>query len=142
MEAEFRHMIVSVILVCLFSLSILMFAIGLGGEYGKDTSDMNSDIINLSGINNTLNSAEITAKTWQSAFTTQKTVLGQASIILTGLFGLGQTMWNVMISPIYLFIFMLQNVLGFPAVVSGVIIFLVIIAFIFSLWRLLRIADT
>jgi len=141
MEGEFRKILTSIIVLCLFGFILLVSAISLGNQYGKDTSDLDNAIINLSGLNNTLNSAESTANDWKDTFTGQKSILGTDSIILTGIFDIGKTMWNIMIAPIYLIISMM-GVLGIPTVVSSVLVFLIIVAFIFSLWRLIRVADT
>lgn len=142
MEGEFRHILISVMLICLFTFLLIISALQLGDLYDRDTSDLNSGGMNLSGINDTLNSAETTANNWKDTFTGQKSILGTDSIILTGIFDIGKTMWGIMLAPIYIILYMFQEVLMIPSIVSGVFVFIIIVAFIFSLWRLIRVADT
>lgn len=140
-QDTFKKIVINTLLILLFISLMFGFAIKSGEEYGKDISDLNDDRINLTGVNNTLRGIESTANSWKDGFTSGGGILKTAGIVVVGFFEIALTMWEVVTSPINLLIQIMNNVLLFPPLVTGVIVFIVIVTMMLGIWRLIKQGD-
>lgn len=136
-----KHLLMGSAVVCLFAFLLITFAIRSGSTYGKDVSDLESDALNLTGINDTLQSAHATAESWRTSFQATNPISLVVGVLGTGIWSLSKTMYNFIILPFSLFSQMMIDVLKVPSIVVDILIFGLIISMIFGVWRLLKIGD-
>lgn len=136
-EIEAKRIITGTVIVILFAFLIINFAISVGNEYDMDTSELSSGQFNLTGMNDTLSDVQSQAEDWKESFADQNVFI-QAGLVLTGIFQIALSMWDVVTTPFTLILGIMNDVLMFPPIVTGVIIFVFIVAMIIAIWRLIR----
>jgi len=141
MADVFKNILIGAIVTCLFVFLIVGFAINIGSDYGKDVNELSGDKINLSGIQDTLNSAQETSETWKDSFASQNIFSAIAGIVFTGIFKLAITMYKFLITPFTLLMDIMNNVLNVPEIITDIVIFSLIVIIIFAIWRLLKQGD-
>jgi len=139
MANDFQILIKSFIWITLFAFLIIGFTIQLASNYGKDTSQIQSEL-GASGVNSTITSMTTVSNTWSNVFFKQNIYnpFTVAGVVLTTMFNLLATMFNFILIPFTLFGGIATNVLKIPAVVMNMIYTLIIVTVIFSVWRLIR----
>lgn len=135
-----KSTVIGLMVILLFIALVITFAIGMGDEYGRDTSNLLGDDFNITGVNNTLNSAEDTANEWKDAFTSGN-IFKIIGLTVIGIFDLGLTILAFIMTPFTLIIHILINVLHLPAIIVGTIIMAFIVAVIFGIWSLWKKGD-
>lgn len=146
-ESSFPSLLKAFIVITLFSFLLLAVVINFSANY-ENTDDQLSIInerIGLATINSTLNTANETAQGWQesfSAFGEDKNIFQKIFDIVgflgVGLFKLGNSMVDFIITPFAIFSNILVNVLYIPSIVVIIINVLIILTIIFGLWSLLK----
>jgi len=140
-EGKFKNLVIGGIVISLFSFLLLYFAINLGGNYDINTNDLSGSTFNYSGLNQTVQGIDETANDWKDIFTRNPLSVITGFLAVKEIFDLFGVMFKVVFSPISIFVAIMQGVLGIPPVVTGVLIFIITIIFIFAVWRLLKQGD-
>lgn len=142
-EDSFPHVLKSFIIITLFMFLVLGFIIGLAGNYGTDTTEI-SDRIGLEKINNTLDSAQTTAVSWQSTFDNIgegnifQDLLDVLGLLSVGMFSLVKSMGTFILAPFSILGNVLHNVLGVPIIVVAILNVILILTIIFGIWSLIK----
>ena len=141
MADVFKNILIGTVVTCLLLFLIVGFATDIGNDYGKDVNDLTDDRINISGIEDTLDSAQDTADSWKESFAEQNVFSVIAGLVVTGIFKLAVTMYKFLITPFILLMDILNNVLHVPSIVTSIIIFGLIVTIIFGIWRVIKQGD-
>lgn len=143
-DDKFHKLMIMGVLFAVFTFFMGMFAIALGGNYGKDTSELEGGKFDLSGLNKTLKKIDEKGKAYQDQFTKQSFLSTAGFIVVNGIFDLTSTMFDFMIEPFKIFSNMVVNTFA-PSdnqdtinIISNVITFLLIISMIFGVWSLIK----
>lgn len=134
----FKGVVYSAMIILLFASLMIGFAANTGNVYGKDIGEFNSNSLNMSGINSTLDDAQAKAEEWKDKFTEQKTIIGETWLIMTGIFSLSLTMFEFVIDAFGIIFHILTDILRIPSIVIGTLIFGLIIGTIFAIVKLIK----
>ncbi len=138
-DTSFKDYIVNVLLAGLFLISIVGFGVGLAHNYGEPESLMKSNTgMDFTRLEKQVNQTSADANAWSSAFKSDNLFVVAGGIILYSIWGIGKLIFN---SVIALFTIILDGstaVLGFPPIVTGVIMAILIVGLIFGLWRVIK----
>jgi len=144
---KFYSLLTMAILFSVFTLFVGMFAIGLGGQYGLDTTGMQGGQYNLSALNNTLDLVSSKSVEYKDQFTQQSFLSTAGFIVVNGIFDITILMWNFIITPFQV----LTQLIAYnfapsdnPAIINtiaGVITFILIVTMIFGIWSLIKKGD-
>ena len=111
-----KALLTGVFIICLIS-----FAVSLGTNYSKTSSDMVGTTINIRTIESSINNTNTMAGAWKTAFESDSPLISLGILAVRSLWTTGIAMINVVLTLINLYLFTISNILGIPAVVSGVI---------------------
>lgn len=136
--ATFEDLPISFLLIGLFIICIFAFAGGLAVNYGQNASVMDVPGVDVSGIQEQVNSTSNSALSWQESLTSDNLFLGLGEIFLLSIWGIIKLIFSTILSFLGIFLALISGVLGIPPVVTGVIIAIVIIMVIFAAWRKLK----
>jgi len=145
-ESSFPALLKAFIVITLFSFLLLAIVMNFSNSYGDNPQlEIINERIGLATINTTLNSANETAQSWQESFrhfgedtNIFSKIFDIVGFLGVGLFKLGNSMVNFIITPFAIFSNILTNVLYVPAIVVIIINVLIILTIIFGLWSLLK----
>lgn len=126
------------ILVGLFLVCIFGFAFGIAQNYGQDSSVMNNEYIDVTSIENQLNSTSESASNWYQAFTSDNLFVSAGAIVLLSIWGILKLIGSAIITFFGLYLDIVANVLGVPPIVTGTLTALLLIFLIFAGWRMVK----
>jgi hypothetical protein len=139
---ELRTMPINLMLVGLFALAMIAFAIGIYSI--NDTSNTFANdprIINATNsLNSSLNDARVTSDKIKSAFESEgdNPIIGFGNIILFSILGAGKLISGITIGMFLVLTTLVFDVLGINPIVFAVISAGLIISIVLLSWRLYR----
>lgn len=142
MARGFQDYIVFFLLAGLFLIAIYSFASGVAVNYDQDPELIDDELINLTQLESRLNQTRADAETWQDKFTSDNFFVALGSIVLFSLWGIFQLIWSVITSFSSIFLDGMNNVLGVPPLVTGVISAIIIIGLIFAVWKSIKTGES
>ena len=128
-----KALLIGVFIICLIS-----FAIELGSNYSKTSSDMVGTTINIRTIESSINNTNTMARAWKTAFESDSPLISLGILAVRSLWNTGIAMINVVLTLINLYLFTISNVLGIPTVVTGVITTIFIMGLIAMTYQWVR----
>lgn len=131
---------IAIMMITLFSVIILTFVIGVGNQYGKDTSELTGDKFNVTGLNSSVNNLQSTAEEWKDSFT-EGNIFKVIGLTVMGIFSTAVNIFEFIITPFTLLLQITNNVLKIPTVVTGVVIAIFIVIIIFGIWSVWKKGD-
>lgn len=138
MANEFRDTVIGVLLLTGFAFFLIYFAVGIGNEYGKDTSELTGGKLNFTGINQTVGGFTESSEGW-------KAILFDGQILdidsVATIFNTGKLIFNFFTLPFNLLSQVLLNVFGLPEILVWIVIAVLIVLFITAIWSLMRRGD-
>lgn len=140
-EDTFKGTLFAFILISLFGMLIVTAVISVGGNYGKDTSEIVGGSMALDKFNESISNVQDDAQGMQERFAKQSIWSAIAGVVVEGIFGIAKDMIVIILSPFAIITNILIDVLHIPAYVTYVMLALLIFGIIFSIWRLLKIGD-
>jgi len=140
MANELKHLLIGVIIITLFSFLIIFGASQLGGEYDKDVSKLEEGSLNLTYMNKTLQGAQETAEDWRETFQSDN-LAHYIYGVLVGIFKVALNMFSWVVAPAILFIQLGNDILGIPPMITGTLIFILIVSVILAIWSLRKKGD-
>lgn len=135
---SFKNYLIYFLLAGVFIVSMYAFAQQLGSKYGSTDLTVDSEKINLVGLESSINDTTDQAQSWQRSFTNDNPFVATGSLILFSLFGIMKLMWGSVTSIITILLAGMYNILGVPPIVGGVIVTGLIIGLIFAAWRVIK----
>jgi hypothetical protein len=138
-ENNFPTVMKSLMVIMLFIILFVYFAINFAHENNKDTISM-EEKIGVQNMTKTFNILAINGTQWYDSFSSQKIFdpFTVAGIVLTGMFNLAQTMFSAIFLPLQMLVSFAENVFGIPEFVTQILVALVTIVVIFGIWRALK----
>ena len=117
---------------------ILSFAIGFGNQYNKQADDIGGGSLNLSAFEEEIEDVGDAGEDYRQRFDS-----GSVDDIddASGIFSIATDMITVITSPFRLLSQVLENILGFPTLVTNVLLGILAISLIFAIWRVLRAGE-
>ena len=140
-DDSFKNIIFAFILIGLFGMLILSAVVSVGNNYNKDTSQIVGGSLSLNKFNQSISDVEANSKILKSRFEEKSVFSAVAGIVLIGIFGIAKDMFRMVMMPFGIVTDILSNMLQVPTYVTGIITGLLILGFIFALWRLLKIGE-
>lgn len=141
MEDSFKRLAFGIILLTAFSVLIISFIISGAGEYGLGTDDLDSNQLNFTGLNQSLQDIGTKSAIWNEQFQEHGFFVATGVLAVKETFELGKNIWSFLIIPFELVFQIMINILGAPVILAGVITGLVTLSLLFGLYRLLRIGS-
>ena len=138
-ENRIRGLVIGAMITSLFSFLLLLFVVNVGVNYDIPTSEFEGSLFNYTGLNQTLQNAQSTGETWKETFTKNPVSVITGALNPVQMFKLMSTMFKVIFSPLTIYMYIMEDVLNIPPVVTGTFVFIVIVTFIFAVWRVIRI---
>lgn len=135
-DSSFKGIVIGFVLFSLFMGMILIFSNGFGNNYGTDIEEMSGGSYNLSKYYESVEDINIEAEGYRKRFES-----GDIEDVddATGIFSVSNDMKSMTSSSYTLLTQTLSNVLGVPDIVINVILgFILSLAFIFLVWRLVK----
>jgi hypothetical protein len=138
-ENNFPQMMKTFVIIILFMFLLIFFITQFAQQNGKDTTDF-TEKIGAGSVQKFANDLNATATNWKNVFFEQSIFdpLTVAGIVLTGMFSLTKTMFNIILTPFGILQSVAVNILGVPVVVVNIAFAVIVLAMIFSIWRLLK----
>jgi len=140
-EDSFKNLLFAFILVSVFGLLLLTATTDIAGDYGKDTTEVVGGSLSADGFNKSVSSIESDAKSLQDRFEKGNIFSIVAGIVVEGVFGIGISMFGLILAPFNLLSNIMVDMFGVPIWVTSVLLGILIMAGIFGIWRLIRIGD-
>lgn len=123
----------------LFMFCIYAFAVSLEDYYTYANMSINDERIDLTNLEVTLNDSNENANTWRNSYLQQDVSLLERSILFIGsMVGIIQNIFGVIGTFFDIFFKAGEQILGIPPVVSGVVLFVLIILLIFASWKVFK----
>jgi len=142
-DTKFSDFPVNVLLAALFLIAIVGFGIGVANNYGGDSSLVDSEYLNVSDLEVSLQETNENAEEWQSAFREEdinnKFILA-GTLLLGSIWSIGGLIWDAIRTIFNIFIGGMLAI-GVPPVVTGTIITVLVIGLMFSLWRVIKVGE-
>jgi hypothetical protein len=140
-EDSFKNMLFAFILVSLFGMLIISAVVSIGGNYGKDTSEVVGGSLSLDKFNESITGIEQDAKDLKASFDKGSVWSALAGVVVEGVFGIAKRMVTMMLMPFDIISDIMADVLHIPTYVTSVLLGILIMSIIFGIWRLLKIGD-
>lgn len=136
--SDLKEFGINFLVIGLFLVALVSFAVGIASNYGKDESYMVDEKLGYSNILGNLSSTSQQAKSWESVFTGENIFESAGELVLKSIWGVMTLLWgagfglfNVLVQGAY-------NLLGVPILVTSVLMAIIIISLIFSAWSVIR----
>jgi len=118
---ELNDYVTKALLIGVFIICLISFAVGLGANYSKTSTDMVGTTINLNPIETSINQTNTMATSWKAAFESDSPLISLGILAIRSFVNTGKAMINVVLTLINLYLFTISNILGIPAIVTGTI---------------------
>ena len=140
-EDSFRNLLFAFILVSVFGLLLLTATTQVANTYEKDTTEVMGGSLSADAFNKSVSGIESDAKSLQDRFEKGNIFSIVAGIVVEGVFGIGISMFGLILAPFNLLSNIMIDMFGVPIWVTSVLLGILIMAGIFGIWRLIRIGD-
>jgi len=140
-EDTFKNYLFAFILLSAFGMLILTAVVGVGNDYGMDTSQVVGGSLSLTKFNNSISSIESNAKDLKTSFDKQSVWSALAGIVVEGIFGIAKDMVTMILLPFDIVVDIMIDVLGVPAWLTSVLLGMLIMGMMLAIWRLIKIGD-
>jgi len=137
MAESFQNILYGFILVSLFTVLIIGAVVYEAPLYNKDSSEITGGL-NYNSFNDSVSTVESTSQDLRQNFEKQSIWSSIAGIVVSGIFDISKTMIIMIILPFTLISSLMINILHIPVIVSSVILGLLLLAMIFSIWKLIK----
>lgn len=139
-EGQFENIVTGLILIGLFAFLAIAFSFGLASNYGKDVG--NVDAINYTALNQSLSQVQSKGESYFAMAQERGVFLAVAGFVVVGIFDIGMSMLNFAKDFFdIIFIQIFNNILHIPPIVTGVVLFILIVSMIIGLWRLIKVGQ-
>jgi uncharacterized protein YqhQ len=142
MAKGFQDYIIGFLLAGLFIVALYSFATGVATNYGMDSNLVDDEQINLTQLESEINQTSSRAEGWQDKFTSDNFFVSLGSIILFSLWGIFKLIWSVINTLSSIYLGGLNNVLGIPPLVTGIISAIIILGLIFAVWKSIKTGES
>lgn len=140
-EDTFKGYVIAFILFTLVGTLLISSVVLMGGEYGKDTTELGSGAFSYGSFYGNASGVEQHTKNLKASFDSGSVWSALAGVVVEGLFGIALDMVKMILAPFDLTADILLNVFGVPSIVTSVLLGILIIGIILSVWRLIKIGD-
>jgi hypothetical protein len=140
-EDNFKSILFTFILFALFGWLLLTSVVQTGSTYGKNMTEVSGGAFDMSSFNQSINNLSSTAQTFQGRFSKQSVWSVVAGIVVTGLFGIANDLFKIILWPFSILNSIMINVLHIPDIVTSIIWALIILTVVFGIWRLIKVGD-
>lgn len=145
-QDNFRGLVIGSILGLFFVFAILSFYIGVGNEYGKDTTALTNDYYDFSGINNSLSNVQTEAETLRT-IANQGGGGGAFSLVegffdgVGAFFSISFSMFGFVVNLADFIVVGTLDIIFANPVITGTVIGILIILVLFGIFRFLKQGD-
>lgn len=137
----FKSFIIIFLIAGLFLVALYSFATGIMANYNKDTALIDSDVIDLTELEQQVNDTGRQAQAWERSFTSDNLFVSLGSIVLFSIWGIFKLMWSSVNALTSIYFEGAHNVLGLDPLVTGTLTALLIISMIFAVWRVIKTGE-
>lgn len=138
---DFKDYVINSLLVGLFLICMISFAVIMAQNYGHDESMMKSDKIDFSQVEKQVSQTSADANKWSKTFTSDNLFVVAGGIVLYSIWGIGKLIFGSVIAMATVITTGTSTVLGVPAIAIGVLIAIITISLIFALWKLVKVGQ-
>lgn len=135
---EFKEFIITLLFVSLFAVCITSFMSGLGQNYEVSASRMQSEYIDFDRIEAQVNETSNDANAWSESFRSDNIFVAIGTIVMFSIWGLAKLMWTASMNFITIYLDIASTLFGLPHIITGVITSVIIVIFIFAVWRAVK----
>jgi hypothetical protein len=135
---DFKDYAINFLMVSLFFIAIVSFAINLGAGYGKSATDMRTEYIETTAIEAQIANATIKTDAAKDAFLSDNIFVASGAFVLNSVWGIIKIIFVVPITIFGIFLTFAEKVFGMPALVTSVITSIIILTLVFLGWRGMR----
>lgn len=139
-EGDFKHMLIGFTFIAVFLFAILSFSVLMADDYGKESEQITGGALNLDPIEQHLEDIETDAQSQKQAFE-GGSIWDIAGVVVTTVFGVAKNLFIMISLPFQFLNDIMVDILHIPTIIVGVIWGIIIISFIFAVWRLIKIGD-
>ena len=142
----FKEIIVGIVIIALFSLSLITFGTQLAINNNATNNILNDP--SLSQLNKTLSdelkTIKSTSQTEREVFEQQEAQGGSQDegFSLTSIVAIVKTFFSTAISSFNLIFIVLSDIFGIPALVFDILLGIIIIIILILIWRLIKVGGT
>ena len=140
MAGDFKTILFGFVLFSLFSFLILTAVAYQGELYSKDTSDF-SNSLDLEKFNESIRTVAETGQSKYEESKSQSIFSVVAGIVVTGMFGIANSLYTMITVPFVLLANIMVNVLQIPEIVVNVLLGLLFISILLSIWYLIKVGE-
>lgn len=134
----FKDWPMTLIITGLVFICLIGFGVGIGGNYGKSSSTMTTNYINITPLQNQLNKTSTDAANWEKIFTSDSLFVVAGGIILYSIWTITTLLWTTVSTFFTIYFSIINNFLGIPPLVTGILTAVVVLSMIFLGWRLIK----
>ena len=138
---SFKTLLISCILIALFSFALISFAFQSQSDNGINNL-RNDPTLNLTyiALNNTLNNAALNSKTQLNATSTDDVTMGVGGLLYLSIVGVTRTFTGTITGTFVVFTAIFARY-GISPIITTTIMSIIIISIIFLVWRNVRTGD-
>lgn len=126
------------ILAGLFIVCIIYFGVHLGYNYNMSAANMETEYIDVSGIASQVNATTKSVSNYKSSFMSDNPLIVFAGLVVKSIWTVGLGFINSLFLMFDLYMNVLTNIFGVPAIVIDSIVAVATISMIILIWRLVK----
>ena len=135
---NFKDFPMNMMLIGLFFIAIVSFAIGMAHNYGKPADIIVGDYIDTTKIEQQLNATAEDAAEWSDALKSDNLFIIIETLVLKSIWGIGKGIITAVSVFLTLYFDLIQSVLGIPPLVTGTLTAVIVISLIFAAWKMMK----
>jgi len=133
-----RHLVIGFAMFTLFSFLLITIVIGMGSNYGRDTTEVAGGSLDIDSFQESISSVENTSDKYRQRFDDSDM---EDVDNPSGIFTIATDVVSLITTPFLLFGQILDGIFGIPSEVISVVLGLLSISIIFAIWRIIRAGD-
>lgn len=141
MANRFLNMIIAAALILLFMYCAIKVTIDWSNVYDKDVTDLEGEKLGWADVQSNISEMKDKSDAWEETFFNfdWKTIV--TGEFFVGLVSLFTTMWTTIKTSFTLIFQTLTSVLGIPAIVINILLFIIVIAVLFAVISVVKKGD-
>jgi len=135
---RFESYLIAFMLISVCMVSFYSFATSSAENYGGSTAIVDDNLFNMTGLEDAINATNMASSDWEQAFSEEDKEISFGELIGTSIWSVVKLMITSINAIVFILLGALSNVFGVSPLVTGTIITLVVVALIFSAWRVIK----
>lgn len=137
MDDGLKSYVVTFLIVGLFIVSMFTFVFNFTAA-NKPIAGFNSEGVNLTGLQNTLQNTQEKAESWQESFSKDNPILALGELVVGSIWGVLKLIGDSIIIIFNIVFGAASQVLGIPPLALAVVSAILIMSIVLAIWKIIK----